>query len=210
MSDLIAPAGASSIAWQGHVGMVQQSDRRFVRFFRDMMLNAQASTEAGRPIHEPVDMVEIIHPGERDRHHVRVHEGHKLEFAAKWAAYQAGLQPIIDGTPIETLYPHEPGLVTQFRALHIFTAEQLAGLTEQGISRLGMGGRKHVERAAKFLEVAASTAGATRMQAELDAKTDEIDTLKEQMARMERQLAALAAPKRRRNETADESEEPAA
>ena len=102
-----------------------------------------------------------------------------------------------DGTPVATLYPNDPALVTQFRALHIFTVEQLGGLTETGIMRLGMGGRAHVERAQKFLDAAKGMAGAHKMQAELDAANEKAEAMAERMALMERQLAALAEPKRR-------------
>lgn len=197
MSDFTAPAGQSTVAWQGHVGVVQQADRRFVEFYRGQVLNGIRSAAEGRPMYESVDMVKIIHPGERDIHHVRVNDGHKYEFPRQWAAYEAGRQPEADGTPVETLYPNDPALVGQFRQLHIFTVEQLGGLTEQGISRLGMGGRAHVERAQKFLDAAKGMAGAHKLQAEVDAANERAEQMAEKIALMERQLAALAEPKRR-------------
>lgn len=209
MSDFTAPAGQSTVDWHGHVGMVQQADRRFIEFYRGSVLNGIRSQAEGRPIHESVDMVKIIHPGERDIHHVRVRDEHKYEFPRQWAAYEAGRSPAADGTPVETLYPNDPSLVSQFRTLHIFTVEQLGGLTEQGITRLGMGGRAHVERAAKFLDAAKGMAGANKLQGELDAANERADAMAETMARMERQIAALAAPKRRgRPPGSDTDEDP--
>lgn len=199
MSDLMAPAGAASVDWQGHVGMVQQADRRHVEFYRGQVLNGVRSQAEGRPIYEPVDMVKIIHPGERDVHHLKVRDNHKYEFPRQWAAYEAGRTADADGTPVSMLYPNDEMLVAQFKLLHIFTVEQLGGLTEAGISRLGMGGRTHVERAQKFLEASRGMAGAHRLQAEVDAANERADAMAEKMALMERQLAALAAPRRRRN-----------
>lgn len=194
MSDLMAPVGASSIDWNGHVGMVHQADRRFVEFFRGQRHNAAASAQAGRPIYDTIDMVKIIHPGERDVHILPAHDGHKAEFHRQWAAYQAGQSAeVAAGTPIDTLYPSDPALVKQFQAMHIFTAEQLAGLTEQGISRLGMGGRAHVERAKKYLEHAERMSGSSALQRELDEEKAKNAVLHENMARMQEQLQALAA-----------------
>jgi hypothetical protein len=205
----MAPAGNSSVDWQGHVGMVQQADRRYVKFFAGKVQNGVQSIAAGRPIFETVDMLEIRHPGEKEVHHIRVREEHKHEFPRHWAAYEAGRVPDMDGTPIETLYPNDPAMVQQFKHLHIFTAEQMAGMTEQGISRLGMGGRSHVERAQKFLEAAKGMAGAHKMQRELDEANERAEALAEKMALMERQLAALAEaqPKRRGRPPNDSAEE---
>jgi hypothetical protein len=198
MSDLMQPAGQSTVRWEGAVGMVQQQDRRYVEFFRGQELNGARSQAEARPIYEPVDMVKIIHPGERDVHVMPVREHHKFEFARQWAAYQAGMSDEAQsGTPIATLYPNEPALVKQFQALHIYTAEQMAGLTEQGIMRLGMGGRAHVDRAQKFLEHAEKMSGASHLQRELDAERERREALEEKVILMERQLAVLAEGKRR-------------
>ena len=179
--------------------MVQMADKRYVKFYRGHEINGVLSQQAGRPIYDPVDMVEIRHPGERDIHHIKVREEHKFQFPRQWAAYEAGHSAAAQsGTPIETLYPNEPELVKQFQALHIFTAEQMAGLTEPGIMRLGMGGRAHVERANKFLEHASKMAGASQLQAELDGEREKRLALEEKMERMERQMAALAEGKARR------------
>lgn len=209
MSDLMPPSSPSSIDWQGHVGIVQQADRRYVEFYRGHKLNGAQSTQAGRPIHDPVDMMKLIHPGERDIHHLEVREEHKFQFPRQWAAYQAGRSAEAQsGTPIETLYPNDPEMVKQFQALHIYTAEQMAGLTEQGISRLGMGGRAHVERAQKFLEHAAKMSGASKLQAELDDEREKRLALEEKMERMERQMAALAEARPRRGRPrADETDD---
>ena len=199
MSDLMPPSSPSSIDWHGHVGVVQQADRRYVEFFRSSKINGVLSQQAGRPVHDPVDMIKLIHPGERDVHILEVREEHKFQFPRQWAAYEAGRsKEAQSGTPIETLYPNEPEMVKQFQALHIFTAEQMAGLTEPGIMRLGMGGRAHVERAQKFLEHASKMAGASKLQAELDAEREQREALQEQVERMERQLAALAEARPRR------------
>jgi len=82
------------------------------------------------------------------------------------------------------------------RALHIHTVEQLANLSEQGMGKLGMGGREKVNRAKLFLEHAAKMAGGSQLQAELEKARDEIAALRSQVEQL---VAAAAKPKRGRN-----------
>jgi hypothetical protein len=203
MSDLVMDV--ASIDWQGHVGTVVQADKRVVEFYQGSELHGVRSEAEGRPIYVAVDMIRIRHPGERDVHEIPVLEHHKHEFRRKWEAYKAGQAASHEGTPLATLFPVEQAIVRQMNALHIFTAEQLAGLTEQGISRLGLGGRQHVERAKKFLEASGSMAGAHRMEGELRAAQEKLAESEARMAAMERQLQVLAAaqdkPRRRARET---------
>lgn len=176
-------------------GMVAFGDdkRLFVQFYTRSVQNNYQSQQQGRPIFEPMPFVKIVQPGERDVIDREVREEDKFRFRAQWERYEAQKEQTPDGTPLAVLYPDEPHIVDQMQALKIFTAEQLAGLTEQAISRLGMGGRAHVERAKRFLEAAEKFGAAHQMQRELDAANDRIATLEAQIA----QLMA-AAPKRGR------------
>lgn len=177
---------------QGGMVTYGADERLWVRFFTHSVQNNWKSAEAGRPVFEAKDFIEIIQPGERDKLVREVREEDTLRFAGKWAAYQKGLEQAPEGSPLAILYPGEPHIVDSMRTLMIHTIEQLAGLTEAGISRLGMGGRAHVERAKKFLEAADKFGSAHQMQREIDAQRDEIATLKQQIAQL------MAAPPEKR------------
>lgn len=195
MSD-VSEMNITGIEWQGTTGIARQADRRWVEFYAGAKLNKLRSQNEGRPIYETVAMVKIIHPGEKDVHISEVRDHHKYQFPRQWAAFEQGQVAQMDGTPIDVLYPNDAAMVAQFKALHILTVEALEGLTEQGIARLGMGGRQHVERAKKFVEAARGMAGAHKMQAELDAEIEKREALENKLALMERQLAAMAEGKR--------------
>jgi len=177
---------------QGGMVAYGADDRLWVRFFTQSVQNSWKSQETGRPVFEPKDFIELIQPGERDKLVREVRDEDKYRFPRKWEAYQAGLAQAPDGTPLSILYPSEPHIVDMMRLLVIHTIEQLAGLTEQGIQRLGMGGREHVARAKRYLEAAEKFSGVNAMQSALDAARDEIATLKAQVEQL------LAAPAEKR------------
>ena len=193
MSDFPSLSGPSAVEWEGHIGMVRQADRRVIEFYQGTELNGVRSTQEGRPIYEPVDMIRIRHPGERDVHEILVREEHKHEFPRQWAAYKAGQTAGIDGTPLATLFPVEQAIVKQMGTLHIFTVEQLAGLTEAGITRLGMGGRQHVERAKKFMEASSGMANGHRLESELRSSQEQLEQAKAQILAMQQQMQILMA-----------------
>lgn len=177
-------------------GMVQQPDNRIARFEKVPTLNRQRSEQEGRPIFEPVVTVFVRQPGERDEHAVRAHEGHHAEFPRQWAAFQAGLAADPDGTPLSVLFPGDPHIVLQLRALHIFTVEMLAGVTEAGLSRIGMGAREYQARAQRFIEASEKAAPLQQAEAMVRKQQDEIEALKAQV----QMLADAAARPRRKGE----------
>ena len=178
----------------GTVTFGKGDDGLFVQFYAHAVHLEFQSNQEGRPIYEQRDYVRVIQPGERDKIERQVREDDKHRWPRQWAAYQAQQQQVPDGTPIDVLFPGAPHEVAMLKALHVHTVEMLAALSEQGIGRLGLGGRSKVERAKKFLDAAASMAGANKLQAELDEARAEIGALK---AQMEQLIAAAAASGKR-------------
>ena len=138
---------------------------------------AAKSEREGRPVYEKRDFIKIIQPGERDVIDREVNDFDKMRFQRQWAAYQAQQEQVPDGTPIAILYPHDPDICDTLRALKVHTIEQLGGMTEQGISRLGLGGRNYVERAKAFLQAASGMKGAHKLQRQVDEANDKIAAL---------------------------------
>jgi hypothetical protein len=162
----------------GGVAQVSYSadNRKIVKFVRRSVHLAHQSEVEGRPIFEGRDFVRIQDPGDPlmiiDR---EVNRDDPYRWPRHWEMYQAGLEQEAVGTPVATLFPANPETVDMLRALKITTAEQLAGLSEQGIAKLGMGGRKHVQKAKDFLEAAAGMAAAHgALQMQIDAKDDKL------------------------------------
>ena len=170
--------------------------RLYVEFFAHSEHQPFKSQEAGRPIFEKKDYIKIIQPGERDQMVREVTDLDKMRFPKQWQAYENQQAQIPDGTPLAVMFPQDPQICDQLRALKIHVVEHLAGLGEEGIKRLGMGGRDYVERAKNFLAAASNMKGAHEMQRKLEAQADEIATLKAALERLQAELAAN--PKRRR------------
>lgn len=181
MNDFRSPA---AIDWQGDVGTVSFGDdgKLVVWFFRKSVLLGKASEEAGRPVHEGRDYVHIQQPGERDYAEREATELDRHRFAKKWELYLAGREQTADGTPLETIFPNDPDLIDTMRPLKIRTVEQLAGLTEAAIGRLGMGGRANVEKAKLFLEQSKAAVPFHKLKSELTTANEQIETLKTQVA----------------------------
>jgi hypothetical protein len=162
--------------------------RLVVRFFRGQEIHGLQSAEAGRPIYQGIDMCEIRQPGERDVWHGIATPLHQMRFPKQWEAYQNNREHIPDGTPLDVIFAAEPETVTNLRQLKIYTVEQLAGLQESAVSRIGMGGRNLVVKAQKFMEAATGYQAASKMNRELEDMKSENDTLKERLAALEAAL----------------------
>lgn len=194
MSDTIFNSPVSIDPQSGAVSYVDDN-RLVVRFFRGQEIHGLQSQEAGRPIYVGVDMVEIRQPGERDIFHGMATELHKARFPRQWEAYQNGREHEPDGTPLSVLFPTEPDTVANLRHFKIHTLEQLAGLQESAINRIGMGARNWVNKAQKFMQAATGYQAASQMNRQVNDLTAENDALKAQMQQMAEAIAALQADK---------------
>jgi hypothetical protein len=183
-----------------YVGQVSYGDdsRLSVRFFRGTEVHGIQSQEQGRPIMVGIDMVEIRQPGERDAYHGIATETHKMRFPRQWEAYQNGQEHVPDGTPLAVLFPANPETVANLRHLKIYTLEQLAGLQEAAIARIGLGGRDLVVKAQKFMSAATGFQAANQMNKEVTDLKDENALLKERLAALERLVAAAGDDQPRR------------
>ncbi|NBW77328.1 MAG: hypothetical protein EBR34_16270 [Sphingomonadaceae bacterium] len=160
--------------------------RLAVRFYRGKQIHGLESQEAGRPIYHGVDMCAIRQPGERDEWHGAATAEHKARFPKQWEAYQNNQEYVPDGTPLSVIFAAEPETVENLRHLKIHTVEQLAGLQENAITRIGLGGRNLVIKAAKFMEAATGYQAASKMNKELEDMKSENETLKEQIQALQR------------------------
>lgn len=187
-------------------GLVVQPDKRHVEFRYGQRLLVQKSNEAGRPVFGPIILFCVRHPGERDETVVEATDFHKEMHPRQWRAFSEGVKADAEGTPLAVIFPAEPYIVTHLRAINIFTVEMLAGVSEEGMRRIGMGAREYVGRAQKFLDAADRSAPVREIEAKLQARDEEIALLKDQVALLVAN-AQTAAETRRRRPRADEGDE---
>lgn len=175
----------ASIDSQGY-GMVHYGptdDKLIVGFYKKSVKNAARSNAEGRPIHEGVDFVKIQHPGETlnivDR---PVKDDDKNRWPRQWHSYQQGVRQIPDGVPINLLFPAKPEIETMLRGYNIHTVEQLAGLSAEAISTVGMGAQDWVNAARRYMERADKGVNHHQFETALAAKDQQIASLQRQIA----------------------------
>lgn len=112
-----------------------------------------------------------------------------------------GQEDPVDGTPLEAWPGVTRGQVQQMRNLHIRSVEELAGVTDAILDRIGMGARSLRERARTFVQ---AKAGSAQIEAALVAERERSAALEERIAEMEATLEQLK-PKRGRKQAEDEA-----
>lgn len=152
------------------------------------------SEQAGRPIYEDQEFVEILIPGDR-RSMVceRVNPEHKLRWPREYEAFQKGQELPLDGTPLRN-WPNSkitPSRVEELAYFNIRTVEELAGVNDLHLQNLGMGARELRQAAITFLEVAAKGTGP------LERMVAENFRLKDENERLTRELTDANAEARR-------------
>lgn len=163
----------------GANGVVQMGDdnRMIAVFYKKAVANPHRSKAEGRPAFDALDYVQIFEPGDKYTKVDRpVKESDKMRFPNKWALYQQNKDQTASGTPLEFLYPDQPDLVAELKAMKIHNVEQLRDLSDTNATKLQFGGSLR-EAARKYLE--AADKGKTYHA--LDAKLkDQDSTIKEQ------------------------------
>lgn len=162
-----------------------------VWFTRKSRKNAYQSDLQGRPVYEPIDYVKIQQPGERDYFEGPVTQAHISRFPDRYRQFLDQVDQIPEGTPIKLLFPNEDAVVETMLDLKIQTVEQLATITEQGIERLGMMGRKYVAKAQQAMDKAEARQEVTRLERVVADQTDEIAVLKQGIEQQQAQLSEL-------------------
>lgn len=211
MSDYFAPMAPDPMS--GVMRLEGGDARLFVRFEKRSRRNAYKSDLEGRPVYEPVDYVRIKQPAERDEWVGPVTEAHKHRFPRQWEQYQKEAEQTPEGTPVELLFPNEPHVIELMLDLKIQTIEQLATITEGGIERLGMQGRKYVTKAQAAMDKSEALKEVTKLTRELADAQDELATLRGANERLQARMQALEdmmddRPKKRGKLTISAAEEP--
>jgi hypothetical protein len=163
-------------------------DRLYVTFKTEAVLNPAASTKAGHPIYDDIDMITVHAPGSKLTsivdHAKRYTQGRPI-LAAKYRDWKSGQVESAGGTPLEN-FPFlftKPSMIAELKYRNIFTVQQLATLPDSGKQTI-MGGHELSQKAAEWLT---STAA--------NAVDEEKEALKKRLADMEDTIAALVGGK---------------
>jgi len=144
--------------------------KAFVRFHLLPKQNEAKSAEAGRPIFEDVEYVEIIVPGnETNRPVLKVTVIERQRFAQQYRRWkESGVSDYNEGTPLTEVPWITRSQVEELAFARIKTLEQLAGVSDTVCQRM-MGLTELRRKALDTMARAEAEAPFSKIQAQLDA-----------------------------------------
>ena len=173
----------------------QNADSRLqVRFYKRPVQQEQESLEAGRPIYKEFDFVHICVAGDTlTEIDTYVLPSHKTRFPIQWANYmnrQGANEPEVVGTPVAEWPLVSKSQAEELRAMKFHTVESIAGASDQQLQRMGMAAGMSPyafrDKAKSFLNLATSSA-------ETDKREQEINSLKEELAKKDLETVKMKA-----------------
>lgn len=160
-----------------------------VRFYQDSLQLGFASEQAGHPVFEDRDFIEINIPGDMSNVICReATENDKKTYASLYAQYKQGLEPSINGTPLEAWSRLTRAQVQNYKALHFQTVEQIAEMSDTAAGKVGMGAMADRTAAKAYLEQAKDSALAQKQALVIERQDNDIAELKAQIAALASQL----------------------
>ena len=171
----------------------QGADSRLqVRFYKKSVQQEQESIDAGRPIYKDFDFVHICVAGdtltEIDTYALN---SHKQRFPIQWANYmnrQGAHDEEVVGTPLTEWPLVSKSQAEELRAMKFHTVESIANASDQQLQRMGMAAGMSPyafrDKAKAFLNLATTAA-------ETDKREQEINALKEELAKKELETAKI-------------------
>jgi hypothetical protein len=193
--------------------MQQLTDRPpFVTFEVRAVEDRAESLTAGHYVAKDVDYAIITPMGSKDRIErvasewfdslaQNVQEGRfPMEwlhrFRESFAAWKAGQAIPEHGTPIRNWSVPSPAQIRSLTDAGITTVEDLANCNEEGLMRVGMGGRSLRDRARAWLEQSIRVSAPSEQLAALELANKQLtetnDKLQKQLSELAAQVAALA------------------
>lgn len=183
-------------------------DRKpYVRFERVAVEDVAASREAGHYVAKDVDMALITPPYSKDimKYKVvnwfdqltidaansRLPEQWVQEYQKAYDAWKNGQELPLDGIPIKGWGVASPAQQETLIKMHILTVEQLAAVTHEGISRIGMGGVDLKNKADAWLKSLKKSGGVAIEIAALKKENDSLTATVESLLSKVSELTKL-------------------
>jgi len=173
----------------------QNADSRLqVRFYKRPVQQEAETLEAGRPIYKEFDFVHICVAGDTlTEIDTYVLNSHKVRFPIQWANYQnrvgANDEEVV-GTPVSEWPLISKSQAEELRALKFHTVESIANASDLQLQRMGMAAGMSPyafrDKAKSYLNLASDSA-------ETDKRAQEINNLKEELAKKDEENAKIKA-----------------
>jgi len=165
-----------------------------VRFYKKPVQQEAETLAEGRPIYKEFDFIHICVAGDTlTEIDTYVVNQHKTRFPIQWANYQnrvgANDQEVI-GTPVAEWPLISKSQAEELRAMKFYTVESIANASDQQLQRMGMAAGMSPyafrDKAKSFLNLASDSA-------QTDKRTQEINDLKEELAKKEAESVRMKA-----------------
>jgi hypothetical protein len=158
------------------------ADAKYVRFYRRTKENRAKSMEAGRPIYEPVEYVEILTPGDKDVVVDRpVRKIDRYQWSDKYRAFAAGKSQDTVGTPLTALMGMSPERAEELAYFKIRTVETLADVSDNNLQNLGHGALTERQRARDYVQVMKGNAPVAQLRSENEQLRQRLEALEKLM-----------------------------
>ena len=196
------------------VGDLTERDDRpaYVRFERRAVENKRLSLEKGRSVSTDVDIALITPPyskdlvelkidrffesTERDVKNGRTSKEHLDYWRKAYEAFKNGQEAPLNGTPIKEWSAISPAQIKNLIAINILTIEDLAGVNDQGMSRIGMGAHELQKKAINWLRSADDRGEITLKITQLEIENERLklanESLVEKNQLLNNQMAQFA------------------
>lgn len=182
-------------------------DANVIPIFKHMAIKDEAKTaQAGRPIFNDLEVCELRYAGSKN---IGVYpatafcrwivdpltgeqnqQSYAERFPRQYQQFKAQTTQTKAGTPLE----HAPFLTearrAEFRALNLYTVEQLAAIDGIELKTLGPGGRELKNQAIEYIEEAKANSGNTQLAAEVEALRIKNELLMEDLKLLKERGAA--------------------
>jgi hypothetical protein len=167
-------------------------EKDFVRFFMHPVKNEEKSIEAGRPVYDEREYVEILVPGnDTNRPVLRVTDIERRRYAPQYRAWKASGESSADtGTFLSDVPWLTRAQVEELAYFKIRTLEHLAAVSDAGCQR-APGMLELRRRAQAALESAEKAAPFIKLQAELDNTKAELKLRDDTIEALTKRLDAL-------------------
>lgn len=176
----------------------------FAEFYNRAMIDGMATKEQGRTITRDVPHVRIIQPGES---RLSVYDqpatnDDASRFPRQWAAFKAGQEQSVSGSPLSLLFPQSPATVDNLVRCGIRTVEMLANANDAALQEMGLGARSFQEKAKQYLANAEKGKDFHGLSDKVDLLILQGQADKDRIAALEAALAEATAATTRKGRTA--------
>jgi hypothetical protein len=173
----------------------EDAGKTYVEFYRRPIQNEEETLKQGRPVFEMQEFVKIVTPADKtnmiDR---KVSDKERNMFPRVYEAFKADKsQDEASGLLLSAWGGVPPERVEEYAYHKVKTVEQLAGVSDASLQRLGPGALKDRERAKDYVEHAKGNAPLLQLRKQLEDRDNEMETMKRQVKEQSEMLAKLMA-----------------